>query len=238
MVFQSPDTRATFRHDGKLIDRRQRIAGVGALAWHAHRRPYAAVVLAGSYIEAGDGGRRRVSAGDVIIHTPFCAHGDRFDGTACEIVNLDLSTTQALRLNSCRTPDPEALLRDLDADPSALDRLLDPANGPPALETDLPDRLAAELDTAGEINLADWADRHATAPRTLRRQFGQVYGITPAHYRARARARLAWRRVVEARDPLAAVALDTGFADQAHMTRAITALTGASPRFWRRGLAV
>jgi AraC-like DNA-binding protein len=36
---------------------------------------------------------------------------------------------------------------------------------------------------------------------------------------------------------LADIAARTGFADQPHMTRAITALTGASPHAWRRALA-
>jgi AraC-like DNA-binding protein len=39
------------------------------------------------------------------------------------------------------------------------------------------------------------------------------------------------------RRPLADIAAETGFADQPHMTRAITALTGVSPRAWRRALA-
>ena len=37
--------------------------------------------------------------------------------------------------------------------------------------------------------------------------------------------------------PLAEIAAETGFADQPHMTRAITALTGAPPRAWRGALA-
>lgn len=35
------------------------------------------MVLSGGYEEAGEGGRRRVAAGDVIVHHPFEAHLNR-----------------------------------------------------------------------------------------------------------------------------------------------------------------
>ena len=38
----------------------------GALPRHRHAEGYVAVVIAGGYEEAGDTGRRRVSAGDVV----------------------------------------------------------------------------------------------------------------------------------------------------------------------------
>ncbi|MDC0716159.1 helix-turn-helix domain-containing protein [Nannocystis bainbridge] len=42
------------------------------------------------------------------------------------------------------------------------------------------------------------------------------------------------RRVVEGDEPLATIAATAGFADQAHMTRDIRALTGRTPGEWRR----
>jgi transcriptional regulator GlxA family with amidase domain len=35
-------------------------------------------------------------------------------------------------------------------------------------------------------------------------------------------------------DPLAGIALATGFADQAHMTRSIAGITGLAPARWRK----
>jgi hypothetical protein len=35
---------------------------------HRHLQRYAAIVLSGGYVEAGDAGRMRVRAGDVLVH--------------------------------------------------------------------------------------------------------------------------------------------------------------------------
>ena len=42
-------------------------------------------------------------------------------------------------------------------------------------------------------------------------------------------------RIVSTDDRLSLIALETGFADQSHMTRAVGWLTGKSPSAWRRG---
>ena len=47
-------------------------------------------------------------------------------------------------------------------------------------------------------------------------------------------ARRAWRDVVAGTAGLAEIACTTGFADQAHMTRAIARLTGTTPGAWRK----
>ena len=47
------------------------------IARHRHREPYATVVLAGGYEEAGDAGRIAVREGEVLLHGPFSAHRDR-----------------------------------------------------------------------------------------------------------------------------------------------------------------
>ena len=43
----------------------------------------------------------------------------------------------------------------------------------------------------------------------------------------------AWLAIARTHTPLAAIAADTGFADQAHMTRSVKDVTGASPGAWR-----
>src|SRR5437764_10625734 len=43
---------------------------------HRHAAPYAALVLSGGYVEAGDAGRRRMNAGDVAFHRAFEAHAN------------------------------------------------------------------------------------------------------------------------------------------------------------------
>jgi AraC-like DNA-binding protein len=48
------------------------------------------------------------------------------------------------------------------------------------------------------------------------------------------RARAAWLRLTGTRDPMSSIAVDLAFSDQAHMTRSVAALTGATPSVWRR----
>jgi hypothetical protein len=48
-------------------------------------------------------------------------------------------------------------------------------------------------------------------------------------------ARAAWLQITGSSDPLSRIAANLGFADQAHMTRAVKALTGAPPTRWPTG---
>ena len=53
---------------------RQRRRGLTVLSRHRHEASYAALVISGGYEEAGDRGRQRARAGDVVIHGAFEAH--------------------------------------------------------------------------------------------------------------------------------------------------------------------
>src|SRR5262245_23971248 len=61
-----------------------------SLARHTHTVAYAALVLSGGYEEAGDQGRFRVRAGDVVFHDPFEAHLNRFSPAGAAMLNLRL----------------------------------------------------------------------------------------------------------------------------------------------------
>lgn len=211
----------------------QVIRACASMPWHQHDAGYAAIVLAGRYVEAGDGGRRRVNAGDVIVHRPFSAHADWFEPAGATVVNIALTHLAALRLGTGRVADPEVLARDILANRDAAELLLDVAIAKVDGEDDAPDRLAAGLDHDPGLTLGDWAARTGAAPRTLRRQFGQAYGISPLLYRTRSRALQAWKLIVTTDRPLAGIAYDLGFADQAHMSRAVRWLSGRPPRAWR-----
>jgi AraC-like DNA-binding protein len=100
-------------------------------------------------------------------------------------------------------------------------------------EEDWPDLLAKAMLADPNLRLDRWADAHGLSAETLSRGFGRVFATTPAAFRAEARARKAFVRIMETMAPLAEIAAETGFADQAHMTRAIKALTGVPPRLWR-----
>jgi transcriptional regulator GlxA family with amidase domain len=57
--------------------------------------------------------------------------------------------------------------------------------------------------------------------------------MTAARFRVEARARRALREIMCTETPLVDIATAEGFADHAHMTRAVRALTGATPTHWR-----
>ena len=213
---------------------RQHLAAGTLAARHRHAHGYAALVLAGGYLEAGDAGRRAVSAGDVILHEPFEAHANRFGGRGACVLNLPLPDGWRPAMSFMSIADGDAIARlaerDLRAATASLCEQLVPVAEQPA---DWPDLLAADLREGDRVCLGSWARRNGIAPASVSRGFRQAFGVSPARYRSEARARRAWRQLTDTAS-LADLALETGFADQAHMTRAIVALTGTPPGRWRR----
>lgn len=199
---------------------------------HVHSTAYAAVVLRGSYVEAGSRGRFRVGEGDVLFHGAFDAHRDTFGADGGEILNVALPMDSLPRSASGRLDDAGELLR-LAADEAAL-LLLRKIRARDDGERDWPDLLAADLRRNPSLELRRWAHSHGLRGETLSRGFFALYGVTPARFRAEARARAAWQRIRSGEIPLAAIAAETGFSDQPHMTRAVLALTGRPPGAWRQ----
>jgi AraC-like DNA-binding protein len=202
---------------------------------HCHDQAYAAVVLSGGYEECGSRGRFRVRPGDVLLHGAFDAHLNRFRPGETRILNILLGPFEYLPLSAGRLDDVDAITALAQRDPAAAGievraRLLH-APHPPA---DWPDMLATDLVKNPRTRLDLWARAHGLATETVSRGFGKVFGMTPAAFRAQARAQAAFVQIIRSRRPLAAIAVATGFSDQAHMTRATRALTGRTPADWRK----
>ncbi|HTW34938.1 MAG TPA: AraC family transcriptional regulator [Rhizomicrobium sp.] len=200
---------------------------------HTHDAPYAAVVLSGRYEECGSRGRFHVGPGHVLLHGVFDAHLDRFSRAGAEIFNIALDRNVPFALGSVADADAIARLAEKDAHAAgaALCAHITPCESE---RGDWPDLLAEHLLKNPDCRLGDWAETHGLALETLSRGFGRVFGLTPAAFRAEARARRAFHRIVRDRAPLADIAAATGFADQPHMSRAVKALTGATPQTWRQ----
>ena len=98
----------------------------------------------------------------------------------------------------------------------------------PAMD-DWPDRLAQALRRDPDTALETWAAAAGLAPATVSRGFRQAFGASPRRYRAEQRALKAAQLLLRRDDPPAALAAELGFSDQAHMTRAVAALTGLTP---------
>lgn len=209
------------------------------IARHHHREPYATLVLAGGYEEAGDAGRIAAREGEILLHGPFSAHRDRISARRTVVLDLPLPFDGRDWPASAHIADPDRIVRLAERDPvEAIAALLDglaPAFA--AEEGDLPDRLSAALRTAEAPRIGEWAATHGQSREHISRSFEKLYGVSPAAYRADCRVKRAWRMIVASDESLAGIAVEAGYADQAHLTRAVTKLTGVSPRRWRVGTA-
>lgn len=201
---------------------------------HRHERAYAALVLAGSYEESGSRGRFRVRPGDVLLHDAFDAHLDRFESSGARIFSLEIEACPA-DTGIASVGDADAVVRIAERDTiEAGALLLAEIRRKPLVHYDWPDVLAEDLLGDPDWRLDEWARKRSLAPSTVSRGFRKVFGVAPAAFRLGARARHAFRMITGSGESFAAVAATAGFADQAHMGRAIRALTGAPPGSWRR----
>jgi len=71
-------------------------------------------------------------------------------------------------------------------------------------------------------------------PERLLSAFKQTTGLTLQQYRLRARVERARQLLVDGRLPIKAVGQDSGFYDQAHLTRAFRAAYGTTPSRYRK----
>jgi AraC-like DNA-binding protein len=205
------------------------------LARHQHRSAYATIVLEGSYVEAGDAGRIAAQAGDVLLHAPFSAHLDRVGRRPARVLDLPLGDGATPSFARASVADADLLVRIAERDAREAARGLLESIEPCADDPgNAADALAAALRRPPPPRIMDWAAHTGRSREALSRQFRSVYGVPAAQYRLEAMARWAWREVVGGTASLADVACAAGFADQAHMTRAVARLTGATPGAWRK----
>jgi len=201
---------------------------------HRHAEPYAALVLSGGYVEAGDAGRRRLAAGDVVFHHAFEAHANVVAGAGARVLNLPLKSIRGAAAFG-RVSDADAIARVAEHDAAAAGEMLLARAACAECEVlDWPDLLAHELRSGSSVPLAEWARRHRMAAATVSRSFRSVFGVSPKRYRLEQHALAALQLLALGTTSIADTALVAGFCDQAHLSRTIRMLTGRTPRSWRR----
>lgn len=214
---------------------RQRRSGFTVLPRHRHEHSYLALVISGGYEEAGDRGRHRVQAGDIVVHGAFEAHLNRYDAVSSEVLNIALPDWMEPAAPVMRTPDPDTAIRLAERDPREAASFLLSSMKPIELRLcDWPEELAAALVLNPHLRIGHWARVRGLADATVSRGFRKVFGLSPSAYRAQVRGRHAWMQVLRGSQPLTSVAFDSGFCDQAHMTRTVRAITGHPPGAWRK----
>ena len=202
-------------------------------------RAYATIVVAGTLDESGYIGRIHATEGDVLIHPELDCHANRKVFAGLRLIRLDWSHRRPAAGFYRLSNELDDLARAAEKDPEAAARLLEEAlsrgqDSPGGVKNDWPDVLAEALAQNRCLSIGAWARSNRLAQQTVSRGFAAAYGVAPEVFRAESRARSAWLRVTRGADCLCRIAAESGFADQAHMTRWVHRVTGAPPGAWRK----
>jgi AraC-like DNA-binding protein len=206
------------------------------LARHQHFEAYATVVLDGSFEQMGYAGRYVVSPGDVLVQPTLDSHASRMLSVGVHLLRLPWS----------RDPSFGGVYRGLDVDSirraaavcfdDAVHCMRQFMLGTPlasSVLSDWEDIVAQRMRMEPDLRIQGLADEMQLSREALSRGFKRCYGASPLSFRTEMRTREAWLRITSSHDPLSTIAVETGFADQSHMTRAIRALTHDTPSAWR-----
>ncbi|HYC61949.1 MAG TPA: AraC family transcriptional regulator [Thermoanaerobaculia bacterium] len=210
---------------------------------HAHDEMQISVVLRGTYEEDARGLLHHASAADVVFKPGGTLHSDVFAGTRIICIDgvadgLDLGGYAWHRGGAVTAAAVRVVRRFLGNDEvdDALDELF-AALAPRSFTDHVVAERAATIieDTfADAVSLRSIANELRVHPVYLARVFRLRWGCTPREYLQRVRVRHAAHRVASSRESLADIALDSGFCDQAHMTRVFGRMTGVTPAAMRR----
>jgi AraC-like DNA-binding protein len=209
-----------------------------SLPRHRHLQAYATVVLAGSFEESGYNGRIRATAGDVLIHPALDCHGNHMVSAGVKLVRLNWPDEAGVG-GLYHLDEVDEIARTSEKDLTEAIHLLKCAlqyNRTRSLgqRDDWPDMLLTDLANDASMEIGEWAEANGLARETVSRGFTAAYSVPPSVLRAELRARAAWLRITRGSDGLCRIAAESGFADQAHMTRWIQRITGDSPAAWRQ----
>jgi len=85
-----------------------------------------------------------------------------------------------------------------------------------------------------DISLEEMAKLVGLSQSQFARSFKTSTGMPPYKWSLNARIKRAQELLLRCREPIAFIALQTGFADQSHFTRTFRRATGATPKDWQR----
>lgn len=124
--------------------------------------------------------------------------------------------------------------------PDALDiaRLayMDWSAGRGTVDAKIAQRVWHALQGAPTRKLNEIADHLGLSDRRVRAAVREETGLTPAQWRKLIRLEKSSHAITTSTEPMSAVALDSGYADQSHMNRDFMELAGTSPAMMRRSV--
>lgn len=216
----------------KTLERHSQGSFIGR---HRHHVGYATVVLSGSYEEQGDEGRFQLSPGEVIVHQPFEAHQNIIAPRGAVMISFEISAGLH-HVTHAIVDDPDFIARLNERDSREAYRALASMVRPlkPANRGDWPDLLARWLRENPRGRISEWAKQAGLSREAVARGFRKAFGVDPVRFRGEARSRAALQAIRSTGLRLCDIAAEHGFADQAHMTREIKAISGFPPSAWRR----
>ena len=226
---------------------------------HGHELAYLTCVLEGSYDERIGAQHRTVYAPSLLLHPPDEDHAVRFGGTGARILGINLGHRTVRRLREeaaarsvferwTRTPEANWILARLvrefrrpEAAPLAVEGLtleliasgLRPAAKPGSRSLERA-REFLRANFAQSVTLEMAAQAAEIHPVSLARGFRRAFGTTVGDYVRELRVTRASELIADTEIPLVEIALECGFADQAHLTRVFRASTGLTPGAYRK----
>src|SRR5262245_20380973 len=243
---------------GGFLVMQNRYSPHARLQSHAHERAFISFVIRGSYVERC--GRRaiRCGPGTLLFHPSGEEHSDRFESQEAVLLGIELEepvdAEHGLSDSRQLMGGPAALIArqiareleqlcpvsDLVVESLAAELVSNCSRGvrrkgtPGWLSTAI--EIANDL-YAGRLSLKAVAAAAGVHPIHLARQFRLRMGCTYGEYVRRIRLMRALVQLRSSRASIAEIAAATGFADQSHLTRLLTATIGISPAAYRRRAA-
>jgi AraC family transcriptional regulator len=222
---------------------------------HVHQRAFISFVLAGTYTEYCGDRAIRCRPGTLIFHPSGEEHSDRFESEEAILlgVEVDDSHVPDRRLFNSRHVmiGPETLIarqiaRELTEQCPVSNLMVESlvaellSNCCHSLDQrGTPRWLGAAVEIANEryarrLHLTEVAAAAGVHPVHLARQFRLRMGCTFGEFVRRIRMARALAQLRRTSASIAEIAATTGFADQSHLTRLVTATVGHSPAAYRR----
>ena len=190
-----------------------------------HRDSFGSVGAHCLVIELPGGWVDRVRCCGRLFDGPICAKGGQLSWLGIRLYNEYKDSDEIAPLVI------EGLLLEIAGELSRFPQKLDPEHPVPRWLARAREAIHAQFTQS--LRLQELADSAGVHPVHLAREFHRCYGSTVGKYVRKLRIEAACERLACSNSSLAEIALNMGFADQAHFSRTFRMVTGVSPRRYR-----